>query len=404
MQRAIHGWLILLFLATPLFAAEPDPRFQPDPAGARQARLAVDKVVTSTYQRILSSHRYTAARLTNAPVSGKTGKRGRHLLSFAAFNGFTRLALWGLNNGAEINRGDKDRATMLRMAMGNFNVEMARFALDHGANPNMQMGKGDDTLFGGMVKWEWPLAGFQLAKDYKARPVDETERENVLSYIQQKLSGADAELVNYISSVPIIEVPVARAESGDLIDTDMVVEMDQAILAAMDGPGRKLSEWHMRHFFIQGKGFEAFLAFNGFFNSLRERLVTMDIRLSADVINRPDREGNDLLVATIKSLNTKAVETVLSLNHDTVNNMIDDKPHYYSGGKRPLHIAIQWQVPVEIFQRLIDYGADPKLPSKDGRTPLELLDIYRYYNTFDDSYYQAVRALLLPAEHKRDEL
>ena len=58
-------------------------------------------------------------------------------------------------------------------------------------------------------------------------------------------------------------------------------------------------------------------------------------------ISRVDLEGNDLLVATtIKSLNADAVKAVLELNKNSVNSMIPVKPHYYSAGKRPLHIAV----------------------------------------------------------------
>lgn len=42
---------------------------------------------------------------------------------------------------------------MLRMSPGNFNGEMARFALENGADPNLQMGSGNDTMLSGLLKW-----------------------------------------------------------------------------------------------------------------------------------------------------------------------------------------------------------------------------------------------------------
>ena len=211
MRQISYLLLSLLLISSFSYATKPDPRFAPDPAGSISARNKVSLILVETYQRVLKSGEHSAFRLTNAPISGRSDKRGRHLLSFAAFNGMPILARWGLDHEARINVGDKDNATMLRMALGNFNINMVRFALRKGANPNMQMGSGNDTMLSALLKWEWPESGFYLARQYKAKPRTEEERQKVLDYLQTLLPDAEDTLINYFSSAPLIKAPVISA-------------------------------------------------------------------------------------------------------------------------------------------------------------------------------------------------
>ena len=405
--HCIFLMLLGLFFGSAVVSA--DPRFSQEPVGALEARSVVESVVVRAYESVLHSGLHDEAFLTNAPISGETNKRGRHLLSFAAFSHFPNLAEWGLEHGADINRGDKDSANMLRMSLGNFNHEMARFALEHGANPNVLMGVGNDTMLSGLMKWKWPVSGFLLAREFGARPRSEQERQSILAYLK-KLPGSgqpqslwqnlfhwqgDLRLaINYIQEAPLLRNDLPSAGSGTLISTNMIDVMDKHMVQAISSGD--LSEQVMEDFWVKGRGFEAFLTFNGFSASLTKRLSTMEKSKAINVVKTLDLEGNDLLVAAIKSLNHEAVETILAITSDTVNSMVPKGSFHYSIGQRPLHMAIQWEVPYRIFELLVTSGANPNLTNASGTTAKRLLEYYRdEWNVKRPGEYQKVRALFM---------
>lgn len=401
------GMLAVLMLFYMGAVASSNPGFQPDPKGAAQARLVVEQVLIRAYEQTLASGEYSEQSLANAPISGKTDRRGRHLLSFSAFNQFPELARWGLDHGADINLGDKDTATMLRMALGNYNLEMARFALENGAEPNMLMGEGKDTMLSGLVRWNWPAAGFFLARDFGARPRSEQEREQVLEYVRGLPEAQRAENINlfrqvflgvmpleaYLESVPLADKTLPEAGRAPLIATALVDVMDAALLDALESGA--LSDALLQRFYIKGKGFEAFLAFNGLTRTLVKRLQSMDRESAIAAVNRLDGEGNDLLVAAIKSLNAQAVAAILAITADGVNRAVSsDNPWHYSKGQRPLHMAIQWNVPLRIFELLISHGADPELKNGSGTSARWLLEYYKDEWINEQDKLNQVRALL----------
>ncbi len=390
--------LIFLGLFVGTVIASPDSRFRPEPVDAAEARAVVEAVVLRAYESTLGANTHDEALLTNAPISGETNKRGRHLLSFAAFNQFPKLAQWGLEHSADINLGDKDHANMLRMALGNYNEEMARFALEHGANPNLLMGAGNDTMLSGLVKWEWPVSGFLLAKEFGARPRSEKERQVVIAYLKKLLeNGKNVSLwqhlldwlhwrgdlhlaTHYIKEAPLILGELPSAGSGAVISTNMTDAMDEQIAQAISSG--EISEQVMENFWVKGKGFEAFLTFNGFTDSLVKRLSTLEHTKAVKVVKTQDFEGNDLLAAAIKSLNDEAVEAILDVSSETVNRMVPLGRFHYSTGQRPLHMAVQWEAPYRIFELLITHGANPNLTNGSGTTATRLLDYYR--NDWDE--------------------
>ena len=405
--------VIFLLLAVSAFA-HTDPRFKEESDDARSARAVVERVVLRAYEEVLQSGAHSEEQLTNAPISGQTDKRGRHLLSFAAFNHFPHLAQWGLDHGADINLGDKDHANMLRMSLGNYNGEMARFALENGADPNIQMGSGNDTMFSGLMKWQWPVKGFVLATEFGARPRSQKERQELLAYLnslpvtQEEPAGIWSwifpdhsdrrEVIDYIKDVPRLKGQLPSAGTGPLISTSMIDVMDRHILAAMDSG--ELTDIEMDNFQVKGKGFEAFLTFNGFTRSVVKRLATMDRAKAIRVVKTLDVEGNDLLVAAIKSLNDEAVEAILAVTSETVNARVSKSPYHYSSGQRPLHMAIQWEVPYRIFALLVSNGANPGLTNSRGVSAMKLLEYYRSDWSKEPGKYEKVKSLFDSASGK----
>ncbi len=82
------------------------------------------------------------------------------------------------------------------------------------------------------------------------------------------------EVIDYIKNAPLLGGELPSAGAGQLISTSMIDVMDRHILAAINSGG--LTEVEMDEFQVKGKGFEAFLTFNGFTHSVVKRLATME--------------------------------------------------------------------------------------------------------------------------------
>ncbi len=180
------------------------------------------------------------------------------------------------------------------------------------------------------------------------------------------------EVIDYIKDAPLLRGELPSAGAGQLIFTSMIDVMDRHILAAINSG--ELTEIEMDAFQVKGKGFEAFLTFNGFTHSVIKRLATMERTKAVRVVKSLDVEGNDLLVAAIKSLNDEAVEAILAVTSETVNARVSNSPYHYSSGQRPLHMAIQWEVPYRIFALLVSNGANPALTNSKGISAMKLLE------------------------------
>ena len=404
--QAIVSGLILMFTSTYAYSTDNLPTIH-DPNSeikTATANRAVESIIIETYQEVLKSNDYTQIQLTNAPISGKTKKRGRHLLSFAAFNGFPDLVKWGLDHGADINLGDKDAANMLYMSLVNKNKTMAHLALTNNANPNILMGNANHTMFGILIGWRLPVDFFFLAKEFKALPKDEEERQKILnhtlvSFDDHLITPSDnqfQELTDYIENAVLIEKPIPTAGKGNLITLDIVDTIDKQIITAIESG--QLSEETLVNFKSEGKSFESFLAFNGFNNSLKKRLESMDALKARELIEKKDTSGNDLLISAIKSSNAEAVETVLKINSGTINSTISNQPNHYNPGKRPLHIAILWNVDYSIFKLLIIYGANPDLKSSTGYSAFDYLNFYRNNIDSEPGKYNKIQMLFVASK------
>ena len=331
----------------------------------------VEDLIITFYHNTLTTlpRSISTYRLVNAPISGQTDKRGRHLLSFAAFNGFRRLAEWGLLNGAYIDAGDKDNATMLRMSIGNSLEYMIEFALSKGANPNVQFGDYDvpghslDTALTALTKWSGSLNSFEMV-------INNTKKVAYLKNESQliEVSGRLADLAYYSETaqqrdkaLALIKVLEARipphiewtdtiARKADLINIDLVQAIDYTLeQAIIDG---RLSQSTMDAFTVHGKTFEVFLAFNGFDSTLNRRLKKMTPELRRETTLKRDAEGNDLLLAAIKSKNANAVRLALSITTENVTTVVPRGQGYYSEGDTPMDVARKWAVSEDIVTLL----------------------------------------------------
>ena len=386
---------ISLLLASFTVSANMDPRFVSPNSDAKKATTVVDLLLVKTYKRMLSDGEYTASRLNNAPISGETEKQGKNLLTFAASNNFKKLAEWGLKKAALMNTGDRNNNTMLIAAVANHNINMLRFALRNRANPNLQSGHYKDTMLSAMMRWQWPESGFYLARQYAARPRSKEERLEIIDYLKSNFPSSSTRLIQYFRASPLVNLPLWSSNKGDPVETDMLTEMDHDLFSAMTGPSPKLNADIMAKFSANGKDFETFLANNGFTKALVQRLSNMPASTAMAQIKEMDSVGNDLLVASIKSLNSEAVEAVLKINASTINKRIPAEPFYDNKGLRPLHIAILQQAPNRIFHLLFKYGADATLTDSNYETPLTFLNKQHKQGDIPASVFQRIRAQLL---------
>ena len=373
-------------------------------AETRAANDKVEEVIIRAYDRTFQHLKRTrglaaAIALVNAPISGQTEKRGRHLLSLAAFSGFKELALWGLNHGALINGGDKDNATMLRMAMANRLYYMVEFALENGANPNLKSGSGNRNLLGDMLVFSWPLRGFELAWKHGARFKNEEQKTLLIQYLAEKEKNPD----NYLRVQTLINrfdrpdavsktaQPVSRVTLQ--VKTEMIEMIDRELLAAIKGG--EIPPAFVTAYSSHGTPLPHYLTFNGFTNSLQEVLKGPRGPI---LVKRRDRTCNDLLTSAIKSLNVEAVDIVLATTASEINRVTPNLPDCYSGGDYPLHIAVKWKVPDEVFASLLRHGARESLNLRNssGFTPAELVESWFTKGYLEDqSYQRLIRALQL---------
>ncbi len=339
-----------------------------------------------------------AIALVNAPISGKTEKRGRHLLSFAAFSGFKRLATWAWNRGARIDAGDKDNATMLRMAVANRLYYMVKFALDNGANPNLIAGETDTNMIGDMMYFSWPLRGFELAWNYKARFKDDQQRKELIEYLTKRETSPQdyarlQTMINKFNASDAINgKETITAKPARSVDIDMIDVMDRALLDAIYGG--QLPRAYLATFSCHGMPLAHYLTFNGMTYTLKLLLSRAG---AGGLVLQRDRTGNDLLSAAIKSLNVEIVKLVLETSIAGINRAIPDRDDYYSAGDYPLHLAIKWEVSDEIFALLFKYGARKSLALKNssGLTPFELLESWHSLGYIPRDSYERMRSALL---------
>ena len=367
-QRTVRRTAILLLPALCLFLSGfLCPGFAQTKAG--QAKERVEKILIEAWQQTYDAQTDTASRgiLVNAPVSGKSNKRGRHLLSFAAFNDMKALALWGLAHGADINKGDKDNATLLRMSAANYLQDWVEFALSRGADPNIEAGDGNETLLEFMFNWGWPAAGIAMAIENGAKARNSRALRTAGKYLHRHFQPGRADRLIATLGTPLKE-PVKRAVKGAQTDTQMIAIADKALLGAL-ASGR-LTPGDIRAFRSREKNFAGFLTFNGFSETLHYVLNTVfDSEEAGRIVSTRDENGNDLLLAAIKSLDAEVVRTVLETGYADANAMVPDRAGYASRGDRPLHVAVKWKVRPEIFQLLLQAGANPALNNAAGRTP-----------------------------------
>ncbi|MTI14071.1 ankyrin repeat domain-containing protein [Sansalvadorimonas verongulae] len=353
------------------------------------------------YQQIMDTGNIPrAVRLLNAPISGETAHRGRHLLSFSAFAGFKKLAAWGLRKGADINRGDKDNATMLRMSVANQLPYMVKFALDNGANPNWLQGQGKRNTFGDMMNFSWPLSGFELAWENGARLQNEEQRDQLIAYLKEEHTDPSwkeqARLKYFIDRLESPEAmlppnkPVLLTSPGQPIDIYMIGVMSDALTVAMKSGD--IGTTDIINFNVHGMPLAHFTTFNGMTGALQYILENIPKASATYQVKRRDRTGNDLITAAIKSLNVEALRMVLSTSSETINTKTPSLPVYYSQGHTPLHIAVMWEAPDEMFSLLFEYGAAESLniTNNSGLTPMDVLE--QWYS--DSPHYERIKKAL----------
>ncbi len=404
--------LLLLLSSFPVIAqSEVKPLYQQVPAGFAQpftwiANQKVERIFLTTYQNQyhrlrLESNYNEVGILLNAPITGRTTLRGRSLLTFAAFSGFLKLASWGLKTGSDINRGDKDNATLLRMAIANKLEYVVEFALRRGANPNMLQGSSLDNTLGDMMRFSWPLSGFELAWKHGARLKDDEQRVQLKDYLTKITDDEPEDQANLNNFLNLLNSPLALVSQAEpnitskpaaLTKIYMIGEMDNALLGAIKN--QQLTMEHIEQFNVHGMYLPHYLTFNSMTSSLDYILKALPPAEAENWITKRDRTGNDLIIAAIKSLNPNLLRKILSYSSDNLNIPVPDTEGYYSRGDTPLHIAIKWHSSEEIFDILFEFGASKSLEIENsfGFTPEQMLD--RWYSTSRD--YDRLKAYLTP--------
>lgn len=331
-----------------------------------QAHCKVESIVIQVFRQAWLVHDPLALShaLVNSPLSGKSATRGRNLLTFSAFNGFRKLALWGVLNGANINKGDADRMTFLGTAIEDketYMVDFGSFYLK--ADPNTVYGKENHqvTALRDMINHQWPIDSLKNIIENGALVRDQSEFEVVQNYFIQ-MAGSDRYMqlkareqmhTLYLAGSLVNPDITGKPET---IYTDMLKELDHYILYAIEH--NQLTQEDMDSFRVHGRSFYHFLAFNGFNQSIKYLLrYWFAPEHAKEIVGKRDVNGYDMLLAAIHGNSPGAVIEILKANNEPVNLKVPGFKGYKNKGEKPLDLAVKWQSSPEVIEILKKNGA-----------------------------------------------
>ena len=336
---------------------------------AEQAHCKIENLVIGAFRQAWLVHQplRLGHALVNSPLSGKSLKRGRNLLSFTAFNGFRRLALWGKLNGAGINQTDADLNTFLGTAIADNQPYMVDFGLFYlNADPNIIYGKSNRrvTALRDAIDHLWTI-----------RTIDSFVTAGAVTRNQNEYEFAQAHLVNmagdnqhrqlktrdilYTLYLAGTLVNPQQTETPVTMYTDMLDAIDRHILYAIK-EGHFIQE-EMDAFWVHGRNFYHFLAFNGFSRTLKYLMrYALAPEYAKDATTVRSDKGYDMLLAAIHSNNVDAVIEVLNASNLPINLKVPSFNNYKNQGKKPLDLAREWGAP-EVIKVLIKNGATPSI-------------------------------------------
>ena len=338
----------------------------PLPEKNGQAHCKVESIIIQVFQGAWRAHKKLpfGQALLNASLSGKTAKRGRNLLTFAAFNGFSRLAFWGALNGSDINQGDADMTTFLGTAIADNQPYMANFGLLYlKANPNTVYGEEDRqlTALRDATNHFWPVDAIAALIENGAVVRNQTEYEFIQSYLIH-MAGSDdrnrlkaGELIYTLYSAGSLGYP-GRTYKPATIYTDTLEEIDRHLLYAIEH--NHLTQEEIDAFQIHGRNFYHFLAFNGFNQTIQYLLrYGLAPEFAKEAVALRSKTGYDMLLAAIHGNNADAVREILKISDLSVNLKVPSFGGYENRGKKPLDLAREWQASPEVIKVLLRNGA-----------------------------------------------
>ena len=333
-----------------------------------QAHCKIENIVIQAFRQAWLVHEPLNLNraLLNSPLSGKSAKRGRSLLTFAAFNGFRKLALWGVLNGSNINQGDADQVTFLGTAIEDAETYMVDFAFFYlKADPNVVYGKQKNqiTALRDMVNHQWPVDSIKTIIEDGAVVRDQSEFEVIQNYFIQ-MAGADQRM-----QLKVRELMHTLYLAGSLVNpditqkpnttyTDMLKEMDRRILYAIKHG--QLTQEDMDSFMVHGRSFYHFLAFNGFNQTIKHLLRYWFAHDQAkEVVGKRDDNGYDMLLAAIHANNPDTINEILEVSKEPVHLKVPAFEGYKNKGEKPLDLAREWRASPKVIKILINNGATP---------------------------------------------
>ena len=353
----------------------PERAFSNKPATlSGQAHCKIENIVLKAYREAWFAHQayHSTRKFLNAGISGKETGKGMTLLTFATLNGFRRLALWGLTNGADINRKDLDGNTPLKQAIHYSLTYMVDFALQQGADVNkiIYIDNEPTTALKMMIdaRWSVPVIRKLLVETHAQTHNSEySKRVNRILFARQQQNMHYSKLSTAIDPRRWSHILTKSdyMDSSFLIPASMTQAMDRYIRFYMENG--HITNTDMNTFEVHGRRFEHFLAINGFSESLEYRLThSLSKKEAKKRLYIRGLKGDDVLLAAIKSQSYKTVQTVLQVSNFNVNHKIPDRPGYENIGKKPLDIAQQLNASPELVELLIHHDAAPYKPMIRG--------------------------------------
>ena len=331
----------------------------------------IERQISSVWQSELERCSSDAQRYTllNAPVDER-----RNMLSWSAFNSMPTLAEWAVLQGADINVGDANNATMLKMAVINKSLPMVRKALELGAAPNLLSGTGTAmTMLSNVPNWpkhndQQVFEIIRLAAQYGGLPSGPRERDTLLKRLNEAIDrhpdvSDSADLRDYLlqtsehKNIPSTKGPESSGST-------LLRNVDKHLASVLRNGS--FDRENLESMEIGGKDFMGFLSFNGFKEALGAYLRLYQGDDLVMLLTRWDASGNNALFGALKSKNETVVTTVLDHLDSNINDAAPDDAQYYSYNRnaRPLDVALAWRVSPPILDKLLLHGALPSQIAK----------------------------------------
>ena len=376
-----------------------DPNIQ-DSVGRTALVFAVD-TKNSGIVRLLMKHKADP----NIP-----NQRGQTALMWASGNGYLDMVQLLLEHGANPNIQDRFDQTAMILSINHCgNPNVIKLLLEYGANPNLRNSRNQTALIYAVIKENFPVAKLLLEHEADPNIQDQfgqtalmraaANNENNRRVNSQNANDMGQMVLEWIiacdrlSMIKLLLAHNANPNIQDNIGQTALMfasDTDKAKLLLKRGANPNLKDNEGRTILIRAAmaGHADVVQFLLSLRPSNNQILNLiwigknQLRANNYIINQHshlvnvneiDNKGRSALIYATEKCNKDSIELLLKCG---ANPNSEDQ-----NGRTPLMNVIDRRAPCDITYVLIDEGADPRRPNKNGVTALEYASKKMQYGT-----------------------